>query len=144
MTRQRSRFMPWTMLKLFAVFFALLASGAANARHDPVPLVDPPSLTVPQGLSADTVRVAVFTSALRRHWQILDKTPGDVVFRYAPRDFWVTVSIHYDEHEVRIAYKDSANLEYETLPDGPYIHPNYNRWVNNLYQDIALSLKQSQ
>ena len=42
------------------------------------------------------------------------------------------VRIGFDKTEFSIVYADSTNLNY----DGTSIHYNYNRWVNNLRQDI--------
>ncbi|MDR3419148.1 MAG: hypothetical protein P4L83_23475 [Nevskia sp.] len=92
---------------------------------------------MPQGEKPEVVEKAILSSGVRRNWMVVDKKPGLVVLQYAPREFSVTVNVSYDSQAVKIAYKDSANMEYGQEDGHPVIHPNYNRWVNNLAHDIA-------
>ena len=69
-----------------------------------------------------------------------DRQPGVVTLRYAVRGFSVTVKARYDSNNVTIKYSDSTELGYGTEDGVAVIHPNYNRWVNNLAHDIAAEL----
>jgi hypothetical protein len=82
------------------------------------------------------VEKAIVGSGLRRGWQVVDRQPGAVTLRYSPRGFSVTVKVTYDNKTINIKYTDSYDMEYEVENGTPLIHPNYNRWVNNLAHDI--------
>lgn len=125
------------MLRKLILVAALAVSMTAQARHGATSLKDPPPLPVPQGEKPEVVEKAILSSGVRRNWMVVDKKPGLVVLQYAPREFSVTVNVSYDSQAVKIAYKDSANMEYGQEDGHPVIHPNYNRWVNNLAHDIA-------
>ncbi|HZR36150.1 MAG TPA: hypothetical protein VFA75_12290 [Nevskia sp.] len=124
------------MFKKLILILALSFSMAAQARHAAVPLQDPPPLPVPAGATAVDVEKAIVVSGAQRSWRVVDKKPGVVVLEYAPRQFSVTVTVSYDAHSVKIAYKDSQDMEYGQENGQPVIHPNYNRWTNNLAHDI--------
>ena len=125
------------MLKRVFLAALLAVSMTAQARHGAVPLVDPAPVAVPQGTSLSDVEKDIMECAIGRDWALEEKKPGAISFKYAPRDFWVTINVSYDAHNVKIAYKDSFNLEYDSQGGTTEIHPNYNRWVNNLAHDIA-------
>lgn len=115
---------------------ALAFSMSAQARHGAVTLVDPPPLPVPQGTADANVEKAIISSGVHRNWKVVERKPGAVVLEYAPRDFSVRVTVTHDAKSVHITYADSNNLEYGQEDGHAVIHPNYNRWVNNLAHDI--------
>lgn len=127
------------LLLVVLSFFAIIAMPA-EARRGPAPLKDPPALTLPAGVSGKDVEKVIVSVAVQREWQVIDRQPGLVVLRYAPRDFSVDVTVRYDAKNLTIAYKDSTNLEYGQENGMPVIHPNYNRWVNNLAHDFESQL----
>jgi hypothetical protein len=51
------------------------------------------------------------------------------------------VQVTYSAKSYSIKYVDSTNLHYSQEGGKTLIHPNYNKWMNNLRQaiDIALS-----
>ena len=124
------------MLKRLFLIAALTFSMAAQARHGATTLLDPPPLSIPTGATAADVEKAIVSSGVQRHWHVLDKNPGSILLEYAPREFSVKVKVTYDTKVVNIAYADSSNMEYSQENGVPVIHPNYNRWVNNLAHDI--------
>ncbi|MBY8974886.1 hypothetical protein KHP62_03635 [Rhodobacteraceae bacterium NNCM2] len=54
----------------------------------------------------------------------------------------VDVDIVFDTNTYSITYRDSRGLEYDAATDT--IHPNYNKWVNTLDQDIRLEVQKLQ
>jgi hypothetical protein len=122
--------------KILFVLLALTISMTAQARHGAAWLKDPPTIEVPKNTTLANVETAIVNSAAMRGWRVIEKKPGLILLQYAPRDFSATVSVTYSAEKVNIAYKDSSNLEYGQRDGQPVIHPNYNRWVNNLYHDI--------
>ena len=117
------------LLVLVAVSIALAGCGTD-------PLIDPPPMAIPAGRTAADVEQTVTAVASENGWFVVERKPGRLVLRYSPRDFWVNVEVHYDEQQIVIRYLDSSNLKYHMEGDHPNIHPNYNRWVNNLAHDI--------
>jgi hypothetical protein len=122
--------------KLLLIVMLAAVSMSAEARRGPTALMDPPALTVPQGATQVDVEKAIITAGISRDWRVLDKKPGLITLQYAPREFSVNVTVSYDAQHISIAYSDSTNLEYGQEDGHPVIHPNYNRWVNNLAHDI--------
>ena len=128
------------MLKKVLLLIVVMLSFDAYARSGPVPLMDPPPVTVPPAVNATTVEKAILSAGLSRNWTIVDKKPGWVTLQYAARGFSVTVKVSYDSNNVSIHYADSSDLEYSVEDGTPVIHRNYNRWVNNLAHDISREL----
>jgi len=124
------------MMRKILLAATLAVSMTAQARHGSVPLVDPAPVTVPAGAKPADVEKAIFVCGAQRGWKVVDHKPGLVVLEYAPRQFSVTVSVSYDAHAAKIVYKDSSNMEYGHEGSEAVIHPNYNRWTNNLAHDL--------
>ena len=119
----------WRPLLLAPILLLLMASRTA-------PLVDPPPIPLPASISQDTV-VHVIEQALSRYgWRIVKSVPGEIDAVYDPRDFSVTIAVHYDARQVQINYVTSENLKYKVRHGRPYIHTSYDRWVRNLATDI--------
>ncbi len=131
------------MLKKLFLLIAIVISFDAYARAGSVPLVDPAPVIVPAATTSATVEKAIIGSGLRRKWTVVERQAGVVTLRYAARGFSVTVKVLYSERNVIIKYVDSVELGYEMDYGAPVIHPNYNRWVNNLAHDISLELSLS-
>jgi len=108
------------------------------------PLVDPPPINVPAGMSDATVTNAIAGSLMARHWTIVKRLPGELDATYAPRDFSVTIAVHYTPQQIQINYVDSNNLKYEVKNGVRYIHTNYASWIQNLVSDIKSRLVMAQ
>ena len=108
------------------------------------PLVDPPPITVPAGMSDATVTNAIADSLMQRGWTITKRMPGELDATYAPRDFSVTIAVHHTPQQIRINYVDSNNLKYEVKNGVRYIHTNYASWIQNLVSDIKSRLVMAQ
>jgi hypothetical protein len=52
------------------------------------------------------------------------------------------VDIVYSAGKYSIKYRDSSNLSYQAGEGAGTIHPNYNRRVQNLVDDIRIQLLQ--
>lgn len=105
-----------------------------------VPLVDPPPIDVPAGVSAAKVEQVVGSALSLRGWRIVKTTPGEIEAVYDPRDFSVTIAVHYDTQKIQINYVTSSNLKYEEKKGVRYIHKNYESWIKNLVTDIQNGL----
>ncbi|PTU31408.1 hypothetical protein [Stenotrophobium rhamnosiphilum] len=131
------------MFKKFLLLIAFVVSFDAYARASSVPLVEPAPIIVPAATTSATVEKAIIGSGLRRNWTVVERQSDAVTLRYTARGFSVTVKVLYSASNVIIKYVDSVELGYEMDYGQPVIHPNYNRWVNNLAHDISLELSLS-
>jgi hypothetical protein len=65
-----------------------------------------------------------------------DAGPGIIKGRLQARDHVAEISIPYSATRYSINYVSSLNL----MASGGQIHKSYNRWVQNLNQNIQLNL----
>ncbi len=105
-----------------------------------VPLVDPPPIAVPAGVSQAKVEQVIGSALSARNWRIVKHAPGEIDAVYDPRDFSVTIAVHYDPQQVQINYVTSNHLRYEVKNGTRYIHTNYASWIKNLVTDISNGL----
>lgn len=122
-------------------FRALLVVPLASLLMAAAPLlVDPQPLAVPAGLSEKDVSQAVRMGVSKRGWIVTRQDPGYVEATLHLRTHMAKIGISYDTQSVRIRYLDSTNLDYEVKKDGPHIHGNYLKWINNVVSDISVQL----
>ena len=119
----------------------LFAAAAVLAACAAEPMVSPPTVAIPANVPASEVERII---AVQNEWTVTERKPGLIMLRYSPRDFWVNTAVTYDSQQITITYVDSNNLEYGTENGRPVIHPNYNRWVNNLAHDLRAQLAAAQ
>jgi hypothetical protein len=120
---------------ILLVPLAVLLLGAAPL------LVDPTPIAVPPGLSAQAVAQAVRVGVSQRGWIVTRQDPGYIEATLNLRSHMAKVGISYDELTVTIKYLDSSNLDYQVKKDGPHIHRNYLKWINNIVGDINVQLQ---
>lgn len=116
---------------LALTFAAALLTGCA--RTAPVHNVEQ---SLSQRYSDNQMKTAILEAGIGRKWIMTPAAPGVINGRYAQRDFVANIRITYTSQSYSIHYVSSQNLKAQ---DGK-IHANYNRWVNNLDQDIQLRL----
>jgi hypothetical protein len=109
-----------------------------------VPLVDPPPISVPAGVSQAKVGQIIGSALSARNWRIVKHVRGEIDAVYNPRDFSVTIAVHYDSKQVQINYVTSNHLRYEVKNGVRYIHTNYASWIRNLVTDIQNGLMMAQ
>ncbi|RRS05135.1 hypothetical protein EIP75_06075 [Aquabacterium soli] len=124
---------------LLAVLWA--ASPAHAARQ--APLIEPERVTLqsPDGqpLTAEKVRNAILMGAQPLGWLVSKDTPGVLELSYNKQNkHYVVVRATYDERGYQLRYVSSTNLNYEVKTAGPEIHPNYNRWIQNMIAHIMI------
>lgn len=105
-----------------------------------VPLVDPQPIPVPANVSPAQVEQIIGSALSARNWKIVKHVPGEIDAVYNPRDFSVTIAVHYDASKIQINYVTSDNLRYEVKNGLRYIHTNYASWIKNLVTDIQNGL----
>ena len=89
-------------------------------------------ITSTQQLSMADVERAIIEGARVRGWQPGVVAPGHIEAVLYIRSHVAKVDILFDTKSYSITYKDSTNLDYKN----GRIHRNYNKWVQNLNNDI--------
>lgn len=108
-----------------------------------VPLVDPPPIPVPPNVSQAKVGQIIGSALGARNWRIIKHVPGGIDAVYDPRNFSVTIAVHYNPKQAQIHYVTSSNLRYEVKHGVRYLHTNYASWMN-LVTDIQNGLMMAQ
>jgi hypothetical protein len=128
----RSRFLLVLLLPLL-----LLTMGFRQS-----PLVDPPPISVPAGLTAVQVGKGVKAALIGRGWAVTGQQDGSISASLS-RDEWVAkIRVDYTTAQVQIRYVDSTHLKYEVKRDGTrLIHSNYMGWMKYLSGDIGRNLE---
>ena len=126
------------MLALLAV---VAFAGDAEARR--APLVDPDPVAIPAGLTAEQIAADVKRALVGRGWEIVSEQPGQIESTLHLREHVATISVSYDDRQVRFAYVDSSNLDYRVKRGEPQIHSNYLGWIGYLVDDLATNLQVS-
>lgn len=117
-----------------------LALAAALALGGPLacntaPMLRPPPVATP--LPAAKNRQIVLETLNERGWTIDSDEPGEIGAHYTKGSHVARIRISYDASDIRIAYVSSENLKCVPVYEGcDTIHRAYNRWVDNLYEDI--------
>ncbi len=122
-------------LPLAIIVVALLVACSPRQIHNtderPVPLQA-------QTQSLANLEKAIIEAGAPRGWVFTKAAEGHLLATYARNDWSATVNILFNQKTYRITYNNSVNLK----KNGDSIHYNYNRWVNNLDEDIQLKLAQ--
>ncbi len=88
---------------------------------------------------AEEVRKAILSGCVARGWNAKEVSPGTIEATITVRGkHYVAVQIPYTPSTYSILYKASNNMEYDAAKGT--IHPNYNKWVNNLRASIDTQL----
>jgi uncharacterized lipoprotein YmbA len=87
--------------------------------------------------SAEEVKAAIMLAGAALGWQMKPVKPGLIIGTLILRTHTAVVEIPYSADQYSILYKDSADLKY----DGTTIHKSYNRWIQNLNQEIRNQLR---
>ena len=96
--------------------------------------------------SPSQVREAIIAAGMQvttvggSNWEMVEGEPGRLVgtLRWGREGHVAQVTITYSPERYSVLYRDSANLGYD--PDGPNIHPNYNKLVRALVFKIQSTL----
>jgi len=128
--------------RLFAV---LLLSQFLVACQSDAPIYDVRSQPIARAdgnpLTTDEVQRAIIAAGTARGWIITPSGPDSLEASITVRKHSAECHIDYSNTSFSIQYVDSTSLDYGTTRSGQrVIHKNYNRWVNNLRNDVVLSL----
>ncbi|WP_313060903.1 hypothetical protein [Pseudomonas rhodesiae] len=122
---------------LRATFITLALLTAAGCTSKPV--LNPHS-ELPAGtqVSEEKMKQVIVNALQKREWTVQRLSPQLVQAEITVRgQYHAEIDIRYTRSSYAITYRDSRDLGYK---DGK-IHRNYNRWVNNLDNDIKAGLR---
>lgn len=138
------------MRKLFFVVLtsACLASTAAYARS-PESIVNHENIAIVtakgKASTAEQVRQAFVLGGVKRGWRFEDAGANQLTGTLVVRDkHTVVITVNYSPERYSIHYKDSTNMKYGQSDGQAVIHPFYNKWVQNLMQDVNVELAKLQ
>lgn len=114
-----------------------LALGVAHARDEPMYVPERVTLAGRPELTQARLHDALIRAGARRNWLVQNDVPGELTFKYIGNQgkHDATVKVSYDATGYQVAYVNSYNLNAD--PDRQRIHPNYNKWIRTLGNDIA-------
>ena len=124
---------------LLAVIVAMPA--VTSCQHDTeilwkqmrkqIPLYNPESILIPAGKSSAQVSGAIRRSLLAKKWLLVKNENGRIEASYKKSNYILsTVDIQYDNQAIRINYKESEGLNYDSGTGT--IHKSYNETVRGL------------
>ena len=112
-----------------SVVIALFFVGACGST---APIMNVDNAVIIGDLDKEQVRMAIVKAATNRGWVIADRNEHEMVATITLRSHKAEVRIPYSEKAYSIVFVSATNLDHRN----GRIHPNYNRWVNNLNTDI--------
>ncbi|MBE9607811.1 hypothetical protein [Chitinilyticum piscinae] len=128
-----------TRLIVMSVLLAL-SSAVTLARNAPMDQPARVEFVKIDGIapSAERTRNAILQGASRFGWQVLNAGTDLVTLQYNKGNgkHIVTINVAYDANGFQIRYVDSTGMDYEVSDGLVEIHPNYNRWIANLGNEI--------
>ena len=130
MLKTRSLLMLCLILACSVLALAGCRKGVpVQTQSSPMPLMEQ--------ISDKQIAEAIIRAGAVTNWEITPAGPGEMVGTLHIRAHMAQVTIKYTNKNYQITYKSSSNLNYK---DGE-IHPNYNKWVmtldNNIRRELA-------
>lgn len=110
---------------------ALLAGCSTSAPL----LTTTQTLDAGKSVSSGQMQTAIYQSLQRYGWQMDSDDGSTIMAHYNKHDRHIAViRIDYSAHRFSIRHQSSEGLNYNEQRNT--IHRNYNRWIQNLEQDI--------
>ncbi len=122
------------------------ASGLAVARSSNMIELGRQSIvtTDAKPISVEAVRKAIIAGGSVHGWKPVGDKPGVLTLEADSGQHQAVVDVSYDAQGYEIAYKSSANLNYEHSDKKTSIHPKYNKWVAELNSEIRRAATSAQ
>ncbi len=122
---------------------ALAFSAMLTAACTTAPVLTPSDvIPASYGLTNTEIKDEIIAAAVDRDWTVINSNDHEVEIAYSkPGKIDVTSVVEYTANSFEIKLKHSSGPD--AYKDGK-IHRNYNRWVNNLKNDIDSRLNHRQ
>jgi hypothetical protein len=129
-----------------ALFALILAASAPVFARAAVPVVNFANEAVATSsgkpLSAEQLKQIITKVAQGKNWVVTPMQGGKLsaLLSWKNNKHSIVTEISCVENHYSIKYKNSINMNYEVLDDGPVIHPYYNRYVTDLHNAIRAEM----
>jgi hypothetical protein len=133
-------------VKLLAILLLTLTVFIAPAiARQTVQIVDYDNVAITgtggKVLQREQIKQAIQTAAGTKGWSIASQADGKMLATLTVRGkHTIAVEIEYAVDKYSLRYRDSTNMKYSEKDGHHTIHPNYNKWVQNLRDTIRLEL----
>jgi hypothetical protein len=87
-------------------------------------------------MTVDAMRKAIIAGGSVHGWKPVADQPGVLTLEADSGQHQAVVDVAYDAQGWQINYKSSINLNYEHTDKKTSIHPKYNKWVEELNNEI--------
>ncbi len=133
-----------SILASIALLLSLVVSTPALARAS-VPIENLPNNPVAaasgKALTLDDVRRTIQTAAMLKNWSLEERGPGAMLGTLNVRGkHTIMIDIAYTASSYSLNYNNSINMNYTQDGGMGIIHPNYNKWVQDLRKAIQIEL----
>jgi hypothetical protein len=82
------------------------------------------------------MRRVILAAAHERGWVPTHDEPGLLTLQVMSKEHVATIDIVYDGGGFQIRYRDSVQLDHAVEDGRTVIHPRYNKWINELSNEI--------
>lgn len=133
-----------SVIGIVVLALASFFSVSANARSG-VPITNFENVPVVTGsgkpATEEQVKTAIIAAQAAHGWVITPAGNGKLLANVNVRSkHMATLDISYSADKYSLIYQTSVNLNYDTRNGEAIIHPNYNKWVATLVNDIRVEL----
>jgi hypothetical protein len=87
-------------------------------------------------MTVDAMRKAIIAGGSVHGWKPVGDQPGVLTLEADSGAHQAVVDVAYDAQGWQINYKSSANLNYDHSDKKTTIHPKYNKWIEELNNEI--------
>jgi hypothetical protein len=133
-----------SLIGIVVIVVAALFSVSVNARSGaPIKNFENVAVVTGSGMPAtvEQVKKAIIAAQAAHGWVIAPAGDGKLVANINVRSkHMATLDISYSADRYSLTYLTSVNLNYEKQNGEQLIHPNYNKWVATLVNDIRVEL----
>lgn len=129
-----------------ATLFVLVFVAQIAFARDAVPVINHDNIgvvtTSGKALTSEQVKQAIILAGASKTWTVSEQTDGSLLASLNMRNkHTVMAKIVYSTEKYSITFLDSSNMKSSQENGVTVIHPNYNRWVKNLLQEINTELR---
>lgn len=117
---------------LFKIILACVVVLGISACANTQPIMNIDNAPVASSMTDAKVQAAIIKAANKRGWLIEESKNNEMIASINVRNHQARVRISFSENSYSIKYESSENLKQRNNK----IHRNYNRWINNLDNDI--------
>jgi urease beta subunit len=128
-----------TNLTFITVFLTIALAGFSVNAAPIYNVTDHPVSVSTHHLSQSKIANVIIGVGLKRGWKMQKTSSSTIRARLDLRSHVAVVDIQFNKKVYNITYNSSKNLKYR---EGN-IHRNYNKWIKNLENDIALALHEA-